>query len=65
MDSEILQALTDCKAVLDDRDGKIKHCRWWYDIIGECRKPANIDCPEGVKPPQQEFMDNEYIILGA
>lgn len=53
MDTEILNELTDCKAIKGPR-GVIKPCHWWAEYIGKCTKPASIDCPEGVKQPQQE-----------
>ena len=53
MDTEVLNAIPDCKK-----------CRWWYEPLGECKKPANIDCPKGVGPPQQEVAEMEYTTLG-
>jgi len=50
MDAEILAAISDCKNI----DKKGLPCHWWYDILGVCRKPKDIDCPQGVRRPQQE-----------
>lgn len=51
MDAEILDAM-DCKK-----------CHWWSDRLYKCNKPADIDCPEGVRPPQQEVADTNYSVL--
>ena len=53
MDTEVLNSITDCKAIKGPR-GKVEPCHWWAEYKGECTKPANIKCPEGVKQPQQE-----------
>lgn len=44
MDTELLESIPDCK-----------ECQWWYDTYGECRKPSDMDCPRGVRQPQQEY----------
>ena len=62
MDTDILNNLTDCKAIRG-RDGKVRPCHFWYDPPGKCKKPADTDCPEGVRQPQQEFMEMEYDAL--
>lgn len=71
MDTEVLNAIPDCKRVLDEAatrkaGGKkmYKACHWWREYMGKCIKPANIDCPKGVKPPQQEVAEMDYTILG-
>ncbi len=59
MDTDVLNSITDCKAI-KDRDGIIKPCCWWSEHIGECGRPQNVDCPEGVRAPQQEVADSNY-----
>lgn len=49
MDTEVLKAITDCKK-----------CHFWRDYIGKCMRPSNIDCPEGVRKPQQDVAVLEY-----
>ncbi len=49
MDTETLNAITDCKK-----------CHFWREYIGKCIKPDNIDCPEGVKQLSQEIAEMEY-----
>jgi len=49
MDKSDLENLTDCKK-----------CPFWRDYIGECRKPDNIDCPEGVQLPVKTQAETEY-----
>lgn len=44
MDTEELNQIPDCKK-----------CNWWYDVVGECQKPSDVDCPKGVRQPQQEY----------
>ena len=44
MDTEVLNQIPDCKT-----------CNWWYDLLGVCEKPKDVDCPKGVRQPQQEF----------
>ncbi len=52
MDSDVLNNIPDCKK-----------CSWWYEIRGVCRKPNNIDCPKGVKQPNQTVADMNYSSL--
>ena len=50
MDTDILDNLTDCKK-----------CHWWYEILGRCNKPEDVNCPEGVRPKRQEsYLDESY-----
>ena len=59
MDTDILNSVTDCKAIKGPQ-GKVEPCHWWYEIRGICRRPANIECPEGVRQPQQESSYSEF-----
>ena len=63
LDSEDLNSKQDCKDV-KDKDSNIRPCQCWFEMLGVCRRPANIDCPQGVRWPQQEFVETEYVILG-
>lgn len=51
MDSDILNSIPDCK-----------ECDWWYDVVGECRKPSDIECPKGVRQPQQEEVETDSVL---
>ncbi len=62
MDSEVLNSITDCKAIKDP-NGVVKPCEWWYEILGECRRAAGIECRHGVRGPQQEFTIDDYNYL--
>jgi len=53
MDTEVLKAISVCQ-----------QCHWWADYRGKCIKPDNVDCPQGVLPPQQEVAEMDYLILG-
>ena len=53
MDTEVLNAIPDCKNI----DKKGNPCQWWYETSGECRKPSDVDCPKGVRQPQQEYAE--------
>ncbi len=52
MDTDILNSIPDCKT-----------CTWWYDVVGECKKPIDIACPNGVRQQQQQVTKNDYTIL--
>lgn len=63
MDTDVLNAITDCKAIKDHK-GEVKPCHWWAEYRGVCIKPASIDCPEGVRQPQQTVAEMDYRSLG-
>ncbi len=64
MDTEVLNSLPDCKDARENGKKTGRPCQWWYDIRGVCCRPANIDCPQGVRQPRQEVAETEYTILG-
>ena len=63
MDTEVLNSITDCKAI-KRQDDSTKPCCYWYDILGVCRKPSNVKCPQGIPEPSQEVADSHYNSLG-
>ena len=56
MDADVLNNLTDCKAIVD-AEGNINPCPWWYETLGECTIPANVDCLQGIRKPQQDMVE--------
>lgn len=60
MDTDILNSITDCKAIVERSGDEPKPCEFWYEILGECRRPAGIDCRHGVRRPQQDFAEQDY-----
>jgi hypothetical protein len=58
MDTDVLNSIPDCKAI--KQDGSTKPCCYWREYIGECIKPNNVDCPQGVRKPQQEVAETCY-----
>lgn len=53
MDSDVLEYMDVCKNI----DKKGHACHWWYDTLGKCRKPSDLDCPKDVRQPQQNKAD--------
>jgi hypothetical protein len=56
MDTEVLQAMSPCT----NEKGK---CHWWDALRGNCYKPDDTKCPQGVRQPLQEVMDMDYMII--
>ena len=60
MDTDTLNRITDCKAIVERPGDKPKPCEYWYEVLGICRRPAGTDCRYGVRRPQQEYAEQDY-----
>lgn len=59
MDTEVLNALTDCKAIKQP-DDSVGPCYYWRERIGKCIIPSDTKCPVGVPRPRQDVAILEY-----
>lgn len=69
MDADILKQMSPCtKEYVGKIDGKHvyvdKKCHFWDAMVGRCMKAASVNCPNGVRLPQQEVVEMDYCILG-